>query len=164
MEMIDSYGGPDAILQGGFGWRRLDGVSDRRYGPSARLNRTTRGAEAMFRQDLIQRAIEQLAAALARALKLSQSAQPAEALDALREAKGALPIVPGMLEDMPAATLIENLGRESAAALARVLAMEADLLDQLGRSLLGARPRLQSKRLLAELGRGAPLPAGPAEP
>jgi hypothetical protein len=114
----------------------------------------------MFRQDLIQRAIERLAAALARALKLSQGAEPAAALEALRDAKGALPLVPGMLEDMPPATLIENVGRESAAALARVLAMEADLLDQLGRSPLAARPRRQSEQLTAELARHHVL--GPA--
>jgi hypothetical protein len=117
----------------------------------------------MFRQDLIQRAIEQLAAALARALKLSQSARPAEALESLREAKASLPVVPGMLEDMPPATLIENLGPESAEALARLLAMEANLLDQLGRSLLAARPRQQSERLMTELGCRVPLSASATE-
>jgi hypothetical protein len=44
----------------------------------------------MFRQDMIRRAIEQLAAALARAAGLSRGEQHAEALEVLREAKGAL--------------------------------------------------------------------------
>jgi hypothetical protein len=110
-------------------------------------------SEAMFRQDLIKRAIEQLGEALARALKLSRNDRPGEALECLREAKGALPIVPGMLEDMAPTTLIEQLGAEPAEALARMLAMEADLLDRLGRSLLAARPRRQSEQLMAELER-----------
>jgi hypothetical protein len=72
----------------------------------------------LFRQDMIQRAIEQLAAALARAAGFSRAEQPAEALEALREARGALPIVPGMLEDMDAQQLIESLGAEQRAARA----------------------------------------------
>jgi hypothetical protein len=107
----------------------------------------------MFRRDLIQRAIEELSDAVARALKLSRDHQTAEALQCLREAKGALPIVPGMLEDMAPATLIEQLGAQPAEALARVLALEADLLDQLGRSMLASRPRQQSDQLLMQLGR-----------
>jgi hypothetical protein len=110
----------------------------------------------MFRQDLIKRAIEQLGDALARALKLSRDDQPGQALESLREAKGALPIVPGMLEDMSPATLIETLGPASSEVLARVLATEADLLDRLGRSLLAERPRRQSRQLLALLGAARP--------
>jgi hypothetical protein len=106
----------------------------------------------MFRQDLIKRAIEQLGEALARALRLSQS-QPSEALECLREAKGALPIVPGMLDDMSPEDLLESLGPESAEALARVLAAEADLLEKQGRPFLAARPRRQSERLRALLRR-----------
>jgi hypothetical protein len=113
----------------------------------------------MYRQDLIRRAIEQLGAALARALRLSQS-QPSEALECLREAKSALPIVPGMLDDLSPEELFESLGRQSADVLARVLAAEADLLERQGRPLLAARPRRQSERLQALLGRTTP-PTGP---
>lgn len=100
----------------------------------------------MFRQDYIRRAIEQLSAALGRALGLAPT-QPTEALECLREAKGALPIVPGMLDDMSPEDLLESLGPQSAEVLARVLAMEADLLEKQGRTLLAARPRRQSERL-----------------
>jgi hypothetical protein len=117
----------------------------------------------MFRQDLIKRAIEQLSAALARALKLSHDDRSTEALECLREATSALPIVPGMLEDMAPQTLLETLGPESAQALARVLALEATLLDRLGRSLLAARPRRQSDQLLALLERTGALPSAARE-
>lgn len=110
----------------------------------------------MFRQDLIKRAIEQLGDALARALKLARDDQPAQALESLREAKGALPIVPGMLEDMSAEALIETLGPASSEVLARVLAAEADLLDRLGRSLLAERPRRQSRQLFGLLASARP--------
>jgi hypothetical protein len=100
---------------------------------------------------MLQRAIEQLAAALAKAAGLSRTGQHAEALEAVREAKGALPLVPGMLEDMDVQTLIEALGVEQAELLARVLASEADLHERMGRPLLAERPRRRSRELLERL-------------
>jgi len=105
----------------------------------------------LLRQDMIKRAVEQLGAALARAAGLSRTEQHAEALEALREAKGALPIVPGMLEDMDAQGLIESLGVEQAELLARLLAAEADLHDRMGRPLLAQRPRRRSRELFERL-------------
>jgi hypothetical protein len=105
----------------------------------------------MYRQDFLKRAIEQLAAALARAAGLARSDQPREALECLAEAEGALPLVPGMLDDMDAASLLETLGADFAALLADVLAFEADLQERLGRPLLAQRPRRQSERLRAAL-------------
>jgi hypothetical protein len=116
----------------------------------------------MFRQDWIQRAIEQLGAALARAAGLSRSEQHAEALEVLREAKGALPLVPGVLEDMDVPTLIESLGVEQAELLARLLAAEADLLDRMGRSLLAQRPRRRSRQLFEQLQVLQPIPGEPS--
>ena len=69
----------------------------------------------MYRQDVIKRAIEQLAAALRRAAGLARSNQPREALECLSQAESALPIVPGMLDDMDAAALLEMVGRKFAA-------------------------------------------------
>jgi hypothetical protein len=105
----------------------------------------------MYRQDFIKRAIEQLAAALARAAGLAGSNQPREALECLREAESALPVVPGMLEDMDAAALLEALEPELAALLAEMFALQADLQERLGRPLLAQRPRRQSERLRAAL-------------
>jgi hypothetical protein len=107
----------------------------------------------LFRQDWIQRVIEQFAAALAKIAGLAHAGQHAEALEALREAKGALPIVPGMLEDMDVRTLIESLGVEQAELLARLLAAEADLHDRMGRPLLAQRPRRRSQELFEQLAR-----------
>ena len=50
----------------------------------------------MLRQDLIKRAIEQLAAALARAMGYRASGQDLQALECLNEAKGSLPLVPSL--------------------------------------------------------------------
>jgi hypothetical protein len=112
----------------------------------------------LLRQDMIQRAIEQLGAALARALGLSRAEKHAEALEALREAKGALPLVPGVLEDISVHELIESLGVEQAQLLARLLAAEADLHDRMGRPLLAQRPRRRSRELFEQLPK--PPPAG----
>lgn len=100
---------------------------------------------------MLQRAIEQLAAALARAVGRSRTEQHAEALEALRAAKSALPLVPGMLEDMDVQRLIESLGVEQAELLARVLAAEADLHERMGRPLLAERPRRRSRELFERL-------------
>jgi hypothetical protein len=116
----------------------------------------------LFRQDMIQRAIEQLGAALASLLGLSLAGKHAEALEAVREAKGALPLVPGMLEDMDVRELIESLGVEHARLLARLLQAEADLHDRMGRPLLAQRPRRRSRELFAEL--EGPLPSATGEP
>lgn len=108
----------------------------------------------MYRQDFIKRAIEQLAAALARAAGL-KSEQPSEALECLREAEGAMPLVPGMIEDMDAEALLETVGVEFAALLAQVLMLEAELQERLRRPLLAQRPRRQSERLREVLAKAA---------
>lgn len=105
----------------------------------------------MFRQDMIQRAIEQLGAALARAAGLSRAEQHVEALEVLREAKAALPIVPGLLDHMDAQALVDSLGVQQSELLGRLLAAEADLLDRMGRSLLADRARRRSVELLERL-------------
>jgi hypothetical protein len=110
----------------------------------------------MLRQDLLKRAIEQLAAALARAMGYRASGQDLQALECLNEAKGALPLVPGMLDDLDAAALLAALGHEAARALATVLAEEAALHEAAGRSVLAARRRSKSEQLLALLERGSP--------
>lgn len=109
----------------------------------------------MYRQDFLKRAIEQLASALARAAGLARSNQPSDALECLREAEGALPVVPGMLEDMDAAELIETVGAEFVALLSEALALQAEQQERLGRPLLAQRPRRQSERLRAALASAA---------
>jgi hypothetical protein len=105
----------------------------------------------MYQQDFLKRAIQQLGAALGRALGLAGEKKPAEALQILRDAKSELPLSPGMIEELDVATLIEKLGADNAAVLARILALEADLQEQIGRGLLAARPRQRSGEIEAAL-------------
>jgi hypothetical protein len=107
----------------------------------------------MYQQDFIKRAIEQLGAALARALGLAAKEEPIEALQVLRDGKNELPFGPGMIEELGVATLIDKLGPESAETLARMLALEAELQEKLGRGMLAERPRKRSGEIAAELAR-----------
>lgn len=109
----------------------------------------------MYQQDFLKRAIQQLGAALARAMGLAQEKKPAAALQVLREGMSELPIGPSMIEELDVATLVEKLGPESAETLARILALEAELQDQLGRGMLAERPRKRSLEITAELARRA---------
>ena len=114
----------------------------------------------MFRQDVILRAIEQIAAAIAKALGFAQAAQFQEALDAVREGKSALPIMPGMVDDMAPEALFQLLGKEHSLALAALLDAEADVLAGLKRDVLAERSRHRARALealaRAEAGSSAP--------
>lgn len=110
----------------------------------------------MYQQDFIKRAIQQLGAALARALGLAVEKKPAAALQVLRDARSELPIGPSMIEELDVATLIDKLGAESAEQLARILALEADLQEQLGRGVLAERPRRRSLEIMEGLPRRVP--------
>lgn len=87
----------------------------------------------MFQQDLVVRAIEQLGDAVARLVGLLRDAPPAEVLEAIEDAKGALPLVPGMVDHVDAATLFKMLGQQQTVFLAKILGIEAEAFDQLGR-------------------------------
>jgi hypothetical protein len=110
----------------------------------------------MYQQDFLKRAIEQLGAALGRALGLAAEKKPAEALQVLRDARSELPMGPGMVEELDVVTLIDKLGPESAEKLSRILALEAELQAQLGRGLLAERPRRRSEDIARELAKRAP--------
>lgn len=107
----------------------------------------------MYEQDFLKRAIAQLGAALARALGLAAQKKPAEALQVLRDAKSELPLSPGMIEELDVPSLIEKLGAENAAVLARILALEAELQESVGRGMLAERPRKRSREILSWLAR-----------
>ncbi|MET0410203.1 MAG: hypothetical protein ABW217_02855 [Polyangiaceae bacterium] len=109
----------------------------------------------MYQQDFLKRAIEQLGAALARALGLAAEKKPAAALQVLRDARSELPIGPSMIEELDVVTLVDKLGPDSAETLARILALEADLQEQLGRGMLAERPRKRSGEITAALARRA---------
>lgn len=107
----------------------------------------------MYQQDFLKRAIQQLGAALGRALGLAGEKKPAAALQVLRDARSELPIGPSMIEELDVVTLIDKLGPDSAETLARILALEAELQDTLGRGMLAERPRKRGLEITAELAR-----------
>jgi hypothetical protein len=101
----------------------------------------------MFRQDVILRAIEQIAAAIAKTLGFARAEQFEEALDAVRDGKSALPIVPGMVDAMAPEALFQLLGKEYSLALVALLDAEADALAGLKRDVLAERSRHRARAL-----------------
>jgi hypothetical protein len=114
----------------------------------------------MSQQDIILRAIEQIAAAIARAFGFVQTAHYDDALEAVREGKGALPIVPGMVDYMDPEALFQLLGAENTLALASLLNAEADALDGLKRTARADRARQRAEQLIALLSGSVERAAG----
>lgn len=110
----------------------------------------------MLQQDVIVRMIQQLGEAVARIMGLPRTTPLADVLQAIEDAKGALPLVPGMVDHTGASALSKMLGREQCALLGQLLLKEAEVLEQMNR---GAKASLRRKRgnelrLLCESGRG----------
>jgi hypothetical protein len=120
----------------------------------------------MFRQDVFLRAIEQIAAAIAKALGFVGAAQFEDALIAVRDGKSALPIVAGMVDDMAPEALFQLLGKEHSPALVALLDAEADALAGLKRDVLAecSRRRARALEALAREVWLAPLPSDSASP
>ncbi|MEO8181931.1 MAG: hypothetical protein ABI895_24105 [Deltaproteobacteria bacterium] len=120
----------------------------------------------MFRQDVILRAIEQIAAAIAKALGFVGAAQFEDALVAVRDGKSALPIVPGMVDEMAPEALFQLLGKEHSPALVALLDAEADALAGLKRDVLAERSRHRARALdaLARAVAGGSAPSGSPSP
>jgi hypothetical protein len=120
----------------------------------------------MFRQDVILRAIEQIAAAIAKALGFAGAAQFEEALEAVRDGKSALPLVPGMVDDMSPEALLQLLGKEHSLLLVALFDAEADALAGLKRDVLAERSRHRARALdaLARALPGGSAPSGSRSP
>jgi hypothetical protein len=114
----------------------------------------------MYQQDLLLRLIHQLGDAVARAVGLARNERYEEALEEVREAKGRLRIVPGLLEHLAPAALLELLGPEQARALAQLFETEASILEQMGRRPFADRARRRGRDLLALLDAGNPRDTG----
>jgi hypothetical protein len=110
-------------------------------------------------RDWIQRLIEQVGEALARAAGLARKDQHAEALDCIRQAQGQLRIVPGLIDHSDPEALFELLGPEQSRALGQLLAAEAEALSALGREPFARRARERSRQLLRLIERAADQPA-----
>lgn len=86
----------------------------------------------MIRQDYIKRAIEELARAVA--MLAGQAKPPEEVLTVVQNAKAALPLVPGLVANLPAAEWAHLLPSQAALVdMARLLEHEARALQRLGR-------------------------------
>jgi hypothetical protein len=107
-------------------------------------------------QHVFMRAIEQLAAAIAKALGFVGVAQFEDALVAVRDGKSALPIAPGMVDDMGPEALFQLLWKEHSLALVALLDAEADALAGLKRDVLAERSRRRARALEALAGGSAP--------
>jgi hypothetical protein len=107
----------------------------------------------MLRDGYVERAIQKLAAALARAIGLREAGKSEDALAELQAAKGALPLVPGVVDMLSPRDLLRALGsNEVAAQLVGILREEALAHVALGREREAIRALRRAERLTAELG------------
>lgn len=101
----------------------------------------------MFRQDFIERAIEELSRAVAALVAKQQPA--AAALGEIREAKRLIPLTPGLIEVLPAAAIRERLAdAHLTMEVAKLLRLEADALAELGDEARAKRLKRCSDALL----------------
>lgn len=107
----------------------------------------------MLRQDFVLRAIHQLGEALARIVGLRREDKQVEALEAIARAKDALPLVPGMVDQLSVPDLISTLEDEALTRqLAQLYQHEAELHYQRGDHPRAIRTLARSKALLEALG------------
>jgi hypothetical protein len=102
----------------------------------------------MYRDDYLTRLFRQLMEAAGRALGL-RATHPEEALQAIEDAKRGLPLVPGALESMSMATVVELLGgAEPALGLAHLYRAEAEVRAQLQDEAAATRCARRALRIL----------------
>lgn len=101
----------------------------------------------MFRQDFIERAIEELSRAVAALVAKQQS--PAAALREIREAKRLIPLTPGLIEVLSASAIRERLGdAQLTTEVSKLLRLEAEALLALGDEHRATRLKRCSEALL----------------
>ena len=107
----------------------------------------------MLRQDYTLRAIEQLGLALARILGLRRNSQLEEALREVDAAKSRLPVVPKMVDQLSATSLVKVLeDPQLVRNVAQLLHLEAEISYALGDAPRAVRALARSKALLASVG------------
>jgi hypothetical protein len=107
----------------------------------------------MLRDGYIERAIQKLAAAVARAAGLREAGNAKEALEELRDAKANLPVVPGVLDVLSPRDLRRALGSDDVVMqLVDTLRQEALGYLSLGLEREAVRAQHRAERLAAELG------------
>lgn len=107
---------------------------------------------AMLRDGYIERAIQKLAEAVARAVGLRTAGKAEEALEHIQAAKAALPVVPGVLEVLSAKDLRQALGADEVVArYAELLREEALAYMAIGREREAVRALHRAERVEDEL-------------
>jgi hypothetical protein len=113
----------------------------------------------MYRDDYLQRIFRQMMEAVGRALGL-RAKQPEQALQAIEDAKRGLPLVPGALDSMSIATVLELLGgAEPALGLAHLYRVEAEVRAQLHDAQAAKRCARRALRILSTARLGDQLSA-----
>ena len=106
----------------------------------------------MLRDGYVERAIKKLAEAVARAAGLRAAGASEHALEELRAAKAALPVVPGVFELLSAKDLRRALGSDEVAAqYVEILRQEAAVQLELGHEREALSAERRASRLAAEL-------------
>ena len=105
----------------------------------------------MIKQDMIQRAVEQLAAVMGRIVGLISTERYEEALGEIREAKRSFPIVSGLIDTAPAPHLLRLLSADRCESLVALWHAEADALDGLGRTARATAAREKAQRLKTQI-------------
>ncbi len=103
----------------------------------------------MIRQDYIQRAIEELARAIA-ALS-SKSVSPEETLQRVTEAKRQIPLTPGLIDTLGARDIVVRLDARVVRDLATLLRLEGEAHLELGNEKQASRLLRRSGSLLSSL-------------
>jgi hypothetical protein len=109
----------------------------------------------MFQQDYLMRMFRQIMEVAMRAMGMRVQS-PGEALQLIEQAKAQLPLVPGMLDAMSAASVLKLLDNPGAAlALAQLYRAEALARCEQGQLLAAERAARRAQRFFAESQRTA---------
>lgn len=103
----------------------------------------------MIRQDYIQRAIEELARAVA--ALVGRSVPPEVTLQSVAEAKRHIPLTPGLIDILSVRDLVVRLDDQLVRDLATLLQLEGEAHLQLGNESLGTRSLRRSATLCSAL-------------
>jgi prefoldin subunit 5 len=104
----------------------------------------------VLRQDYVKRLIEELGRALARIAGLES--EPAKVLDEVEQAKGLVPLVPGLLERSSVQVVVQLVGsHEVLRQLADLYRHQAHALEAEGRTVEAARCLRRCLELLQHL-------------
>jgi hypothetical protein len=111
----------------------------------------------VFQRDYIARAIEQLAAALASIARARAQDDDLAALETIRSAKQGLPVVPGLVDQLPIPDLARVLeAPELLSSLAELARHEAEIRHRRGETPQALQLLMRAKKIETHLGISQP--------